>query len=362
MRVALVFEGLKPVQEAFSGIPWGLGKGLAELGHEPVFVRASAPWAVERGYRAAKRLKPLSQLDPEFAHLRSAVTRRRLQRVGPVDAIVQLATGFELPPHSRMATYEDMTVIQAVNTDAAYAAIPRRPRHAWIARQRACYESTRACLTLSEWTARSIVADYGVAAEKVFAIGAGRNLDPQPAARKWWPPRYLFVGFDWPRKNGDAVLRAFRRLRESIPDARLDLAGGHPPVELAGVACHGRFDLRAPAQKRALERLFEAATCLVMPSLVEPFGMVYCEAAAAGIPSIGTTVGGAVDAVGTHGVCVDPKDQEALLAAMLSLAEPEVVQRLGRRAATGREETTWRAVAARALTAIGLAEGEAASA
>ncbi len=363
MRIALVFEGLKPAEEAFSGIPWGLGGGLGELGHEPVFVRASAPRALERAHRAASaRIGAIAQLDPEYARLRSAVAGRRFRAAGRFDAVIQLATGFELPAHPRLATYEDMTVMQAVRTDPAYAAMPRRPRESWIARQRSCYAAARACLTLSSWTAASIVADYGVPAERVFAIGAGRNLDPQPAEREWWPPHYLFVGLDWRRKDGAAVLRAFSRLRESIPEARLTVVGEHPSIDLPGVAAQPRLSARIPAERRVLERLFETATCFVMPSLVEPFGMVYREAAAAGIPSIGTTVGGALDAVGEDGVCVDPGDGEALLEAMLRFSAPDVARGLGGRAAARRERTTWRAVAAQALTALGLAEPEVARA
>jgi glycosyltransferase involved in cell wall biosynthesis len=357
MRVALVFEGLRPAEEAFSGIPWGLGQGLGELGHDAVFVRAAAPRAIERPYRMVSgRLPAAMLLAPELARVRTAVTGRRLRRVGRIDAIVQLATGFLLPAHPRLATYEDMTVVQAVRDDTAYGVMPRRARAAWIARQRACYGAARACLTLSSWTADSIVRDYGVPESHVSAVGAGRNLDPQPVEREWWPPRYLFVGLDWQRKNGDGLLRGFARLRERIPEARLTLVGAHPPIEAPGVAARGSLSARVPTEKRALERLFEGATCFVMPSHVEPFGMVYEEAGAAGIPSIGTTVGGALDAVGDGGLCVDPFDDDALLEAMLHFADPEIARATGRRAAARRGETSWRAVAARVSDALGLVE------
>jgi glycosyltransferase involved in cell wall biosynthesis len=355
--VALVYEGLRPVEEAWSGIPSGLGRGLSELGHEVVFARAAAPPIFERARRsAAARLPAALVVDPELSRLRSAFARRRFRRAGPVDAVVQLATGFLLPAHPRIATYEDMTVIQAVESDPAYGRMPRRAREAWISRQRACYSRARVCLALSAWASRSIERDYGVPGDKVQVVGAGRNIDPRPLARDWWPPRYLFAGLDWGRKNGEGVLRAFRRVRAQIPEARLSLVGAHPDLEEAGVRCHGRLSLHSPPERRALERLFEQATCFVMPSFSEPLGLVYSEAGAAGIPSIGTTAGGAPQAVGDAGVCVDPGDGEALLAAMLRFADPEVARDAGRRAAAKRGETTWRAVAARVGGALGLGE------
>ncbi len=359
MRVALVFEGLKPAEEAFSGTPWGLGQGLSELGHDAVFVRAAAPRTVERAYRrVAGRLPAAMLLDPELARARTAVTGRRLRRAGRIDAVIQLATGFLLPTHPRLATYEDMTVVQAVRNDPAYGMIPQRSREAWIARQRACYAAAAACLTLSSWTAESIVRDYGIPESRVSVVGGGRNVDPRPAEREWLPPRYLFVGLDWQRKNGDGLLRAFARLRERIPEARLTLVGTYPPVEAPGVTVRGRLSVRVPSERRALEGLFEGATCFVMPAHVEPFGLVYQEAGAAGIPSIGTTVGGASDAVGDGGLCVDPSDDEALLEAMLHFADPAIAKAVGRRAAARRGQTTWRALAARVSDALGLAEEE----
>ncbi len=353
MRIALVFQGLKPAEEAWSGIPWGLATGLREAGHEPVFVRAALPRRIERAREiAAARARAVEAFDPEFARLRSAAVARELRRAGELDGLVQFATGFLLPPHPRIATFEDMTILQAIASDPAYDVQPRALEH-WIARQRTAYERARACLTLSEWAVESIVGDYGVDPAKVHAVGAGRNLDPQPTPREWSPPRFLFVGFDWERKNGDAVVRCFRRLREQIPEARLGLVGHHPPLSEPGVTGHGPLSMRDPEQRRRLEHEFETATCFVMPSRIEPYGIVYREAAAAGVASIGTTAGGAPDAVGTHGTCIDPDDDEALFAAMRKYSDPEIAKAAGEEAAKNRAETMWRGVAERLLDALG---------
>lgn len=356
MRIALVFQGLKPPEEAWSAIPWGLAGGLREAGHEPIFVRAALPRPIERGREiAAARIRALEALDPEFARLRSAAVAAKLRREPEFDALVQFATGFLLPAHPRIATFEDMTVLQAIATDRAYD-VQARALRAWVERQGAAYARARACLTLSSWAAGSIVDEYGVDPVKVRAVGAGRNLDPQPSPRDWAAPRFLFVGFDWGRKNGDGVLRAFRRLRELVPEARLTLVGNHPPLSEPGVEGRGPLPIGDPEQRRRLEHEFETATCFVMPSWIEPYGIVYREAAAAGIPCIGTTAGGAPDAVGENGVCVDPADDEALFGAMQKYSDPHAAQAAGLAAARKREETTWRGVAERLLDAVGLGE------
>ena len=96
-------------------------------------------------------------------------------------------------------------------------------------------------------------------------------------------PRFLFVGFDWERKNGDGVVRSFARVRESIPGARLDIVGSDARVGVEGVVGHGRLSLSDYDDRRRLDGLFETATCFVMPSWSEPAGISYLEAAAAGV-------------------------------------------------------------------------------
>jgi glycosyltransferase involved in cell wall biosynthesis len=91
-----------------------------------------------------------------------------------------------------------------------------------------------------------------------------------------------------------------------------------------------------------------------MPSRFEPFGMVYAEAAAAGVPSIGSTVGGAADAIGDGGLLVDPGDESALLDAMTAMCDPATAAALGRSALERADLFTWTAVARRLLHVLEL--------
>ena len=66
-----------------------------------------------------------------------------------------------------------------------------------------------------------------------------------------------------------------------------------------------------------------------------------------GIPSIGTTVGGASDMIGDGGIVVDPSDPGGVSEAMLRLADPAVAKEAGRRASQHAARMTWEAVGAR---------------
>jgi glycosyltransferase involved in cell wall biosynthesis len=259
-----------------------------------------------------------------------------------------------VPQGRRTVTFEDMTIRQAVGLGIPeWRAQPERCVRARVRLQRASYVRALGCCVASDWAARSVVWDYGIPSQKVHVVGLGRNHDPRPVRRDWTTPRFLFVGQDWSRKGGPELLRAFAQLREQVPGATLEVVGGHPRLDADGVRGHGRLALNVPGARDRIQGLFETATCCVMPSRFEPFGIVHVEAGASGVPSIGTTVGGAADAIGSQaGRLVRPGDEEGLLAAMLELSNPDSAMRMGAAALERSKRFTWRAVAERVLNAL----------
>ncbi|ADB53717.1 glycosyltransferase family 4 protein [Conexibacter woesei] len=350
--VALASAGRSGDVGQWSGTPYALTQGLRATGATVVALDVVVPG-------------PLQTLLDRRLELRHAMTRplsalasQRLRRL-PVDGICQLGSEFQLDTKLPLVTFDDMTVAQATSAgwDATETAGSRLLTR-WRERQGNLYRSATVCGAFSRWTAASIVEDYGIDPARVEVFGWGRNHEPAAnGERDWQQPRFLFVGVDWQRKNGDAVVRAFGRLRESVPDARLDVVGGHPPIDAQGVVGHGVLELRRPEERARLSALFAAATCFVMPSWNEPGGIAYAEAAAAGLPLIGTTAGGASEMVRPEcGFVVDPRDEQALLTAMRTLSDPEVAAATGRAARARAELFTWPAVAERVLRALGAPE------
>jgi glycosyltransferase involved in cell wall biosynthesis len=230
-----------------------------------------------------------------------------------------------------------------------WCGLPERALRARLRQQAELYRRAAVACPITRFVADAIEHDFGVLPERVQVVGIGRNHEPEAPERDWSRPRFLFVGGEWERKRGAAVVESFRDVRERHPQATLDLVSAHPPdVGGDGVRAHGSITGARVTQ------LFSQATCFVMPSRAEPVGIVYVEAGAAGTPSIGTTVGGAPELIGPGGVVVDPADREALTAAMLELAEPETARRLGALAYEHSRWFTWRATAERILEALQL--------
>jgi glycosyltransferase involved in cell wall biosynthesis len=255
-----------------------------------------------------------------------------------------------------VVTLEDMTIAQLRHyAYAEWDAMPASDLRRRRAVQERAYAAAVACCATSTWAAGSIVADYGVAPERARAVGVGTDMarERDMPVRDWSRPRYLLVGREWERKNGPRVLRAFARLRAERPDAELHLVGGHPPIDEPGVVGHGVLALGDPGARARLRDLLHASTCFVMPSLFEPSAIAYVEAGAAGLASIGTRNGGSADLIGPGGVVVDPESDDAILAALRLLADPDRAEALGAEAWERAPLFTWEAVAQRLLRPLG---------
>jgi glycosyltransferase involved in cell wall biosynthesis len=342
----------------WSGVTVGAFNALCELGVTTRALDLTLPPGLEQAALVAAATATRNRYDAHGAaltmSLRSLLARRRLQGAD-VDGVIQIGTTVTLPRGVPHVTLEDMTLRQGSTAHPVFSRMSARGTESWERRRAHIYGQTRMCAVASHWAAESLRADYGLPPARIAVVGFGANHRVNPAERVWDPPRFLFVGIDWQRKGGPLVLRAFSRLRREHPDAVLDVVGGHPPLGDPGVTGHGKLWQTRAGDRQRIAELFSRATCLVMPSRVEPFGIVHVEAAAAGVPSIGSSVGGARDAIGADGgLVVNPTDEDALLQAMLRLADAETARRMGEAARERSGLYTWMRVAERLLRALGL--------
>jgi glycosyltransferase involved in cell wall biosynthesis len=354
VRIGLVYSSVGRGTVDWSGVPAGLAGGLRAIGHEPVLVPADIPYTLRRATDllalARYRRRGLGLATAPAVRGRSAAAARRLRAAEPLAGVVLMGTAFEIPRSVPFVTYDDMTVPQF----ARLTGLPRRLEAAWAARQARALRDARRCCVTADWVADSLADDYGLGRERIEVVGLGANIDlAEPGERDWSVPRFLFIGADWERKGGPRLVPALRRVRERHPEATLDIVGGAPPLDEPGVTTHGFLDMRTPEGMSALLALYRRATCFVMPSRFEPTGIVHAEAGRAGLPAIGTTVGGAATAIGPGGTTVAPGDDEALVAAMLALADPAEARRRGALAREHAQRFTWENVARRLVAHLG---------
>jgi glycosyltransferase involved in cell wall biosynthesis len=169
-------------------------------------------------------------------------------------------------------------------------------------------------------------------------------------------PVVLSVGMVKPRTGYHISLPAFARLQERFPGAVYRIVGRPPDGayrerltdiirrgNIRGVEFLGFVD---PAR---LDRLYREASMFVLLSQevdrhFEGFGLVFLEAGAYGLPSVGSRSGGVPDVVidGDSGFLVSPADSEAAGRAMVRLAEdPRLSARMGSAGRARAERLTW---------------------
>ncbi len=146
-------------------------------------------------------------------------------------------------------------------------------------------------------------------------------------------------------KGHDRVLEAMPTVLDHVPDAQWLIAGDgplRPELEArARVLGLGEQSVRflGRVDDTTRDELFATSHVFVMPSRLpdrgaggEGFGIVYLEAAAAGLPVVAGSVAGALDAVdhGRTGLLVDPTDPAAIAEALVAvLADPARAARMG---------------------------------
>lgn len=107
--------------------------------------------------------------------------------------------------------------------------------------------------------------------------------------------RLLFVGENWERKGGDTAVEVAEALRRRRIPVELVILGCSPPAAATlpeGTRLAGWIDKRTPSGQLRFRQLMASAHLLLLPTLADCTPMVVCEAAAHGVPSLTSDVGG----------------------------------------------------------------------
>lgn len=223
----------------------------------------------------------------------------------------------------------------------------RKARAAWRDYEQRAYAHAAHIFTWSDYAKRSLVDDYGIAANRVTTVGAAGNFDaPSDRPRVFGGRTLLFMSSNFARKGGDLLFTAFRQVRHSRPDLRLLVLGEPIPFCPPGVEYLGYL----PQGEDVIEVLHRADV-LISPSRCEPYGMALVEAMNQGLPCIVSNAGGMPEIVehGRTGLVVEQEDPTQLAAAIVRLldspAEWLAMSRAGRDLVATR--LNWNAIASR---------------
>lgn len=157
----------------------------------------------------------------------------------------------------------------------------------------------------SRWAARSAIADYQADPSRIHVAPYGADLDTAPPAsivdarRRAERCRLLFMATDWRRKGGDIAVETLLALDAMGVEAELVICGCVPPTPIT----HPRIRVipflnkQDTQQRQQLEALYLESDFLLLPTRSDCTPMVFCEAAAFGLPVITTDTGGVTEIV-----------------------------------------------------------------
>jgi glycosyltransferase involved in cell wall biosynthesis len=168
--------------------------------------------------------------------------------------------------------------------------------------QRRAIRGSQLVVYPSSWAAKSAHEDYQADKEKLLVLPYGANIEVDPEARLRTHPtsvQLLFLGYDWERKGGSVAVEVLHILRSHGLDVSLTICGCNPPeVEgQDGVTVIPRIDKNTAEGREEFDALLYSSTFLLLPTKRECFGIVFCEAAAYGLPSVSSATGGVPSAI-----------------------------------------------------------------
>jgi len=349
--------------EAFARVKYGFFLNALQKKYDLVIQDATLRGA-DRLWNAMQVFSPNRRLWKERFYQNNAAFQMRSKKVAAaiqshtdqIDIILQIGTLFDSGwqnPGKPVLIYTDYTsMLSSKKPDAGRSPYRGKALQERLALEKQAFEHASAICTRGKNVRDSVINDYGISEDKVFAIGSGVNMESLPViTHKPIPsaPTALFIGKDFYRKGGDILLQAFQKVRQEIHNARLlMLTEGSIPagLDLTGV------EVISPTWDRSkIMGFYEQADCFVLPSRLETWGDVLLEAMAFGLPCIGVWGEAMEDIIqdGQTGLLVPPDDPNSLSEALIQLFSNQALRQEYSLAARKRVETlfTWEIVVER---------------
>jgi glycosyltransferase involved in cell wall biosynthesis len=259
--------------------------------------------------------------------LRSRLANRHFKRQPqPVDLIIQVGVLFDVRWHNSgppSLIYTDYTAhLAAQRPTSGRSPFSWQQRQTWLALERNAFVNASHICTRSQLVRHSIIENYGIAPEKVTAVGGGINFAELPPPRAHAPtdsPTILFIGKEMYRKGGDILLKAFAEARQIVPEARLKMVTADPIPHY--LSQEGVEIIPATWERSTIADLYHGADVFVLISRLETWGDVLLEAMSYGLPCIGVT-GQAMEEIIEHevtGLIVPPEDTASLAQSLVRL-------------------------------------------
>ncbi|MBV8841599.1 MAG: glycosyltransferase family 4 protein [Bryobacterales bacterium] len=234
-----------------------------------------------------------------------------------------------------------------------------------------------ALITVSDYSKQQILKRFGGDPNQVQVVGEAadpifRRLEhpcPSPTLRKLGldgsRPMVLYVGGFSPHKNLEALISAFARIvaRPEFADSILAMVGdtsgdafhtyyGTIAARVEALGLRDRVVFTGFMSDADLVALLNLGRVLVLPSLMEGFGLPAVEAAACGCPVIATKASPLEGLLGRGGVYIEPAEDDIARALADVLSSEQKRVEMSERATQAAQRLTWDNAARQMMSVI----------
>lgn len=211
----------------------------------------------------------------------------------------------------------------------------------YINLERKAYENAKAIFVMSNNIKTSLVEQYKIESEKIKLVYVGANITVEKELQsngKYSNKNILFVGKDWKRKGGPLLVEAFKIVQRQIPDAMLTIVGCSPRIQSRNSVIKGEISLEEVAEE------YNKASVFCMPTIREPFGIVFLEAMFNRLPVVTNDTGATRYLVktGENGYLLKHNAEEYAKVLIELLNDPDRCEKFGNRSySIAAENYTW---------------------
>jgi len=312
---------------AAAEVPAGRGRyvrellrGLARLDGGRYLLLARTPWE-EPALDGRFRWRLIGLPDPLW-HVAAAAHAGRA-----ADALLSTnsyLTAWFSPIPTAPVVFDLVPFVDRANAQSRAARIERatiRPALARAAALPCISEATRQDLVRRFPRARAKASVIPLAADEAFAHAVAGDV---PARHGLDRPYVLAVGTLEPRKNLERLVAAWARLPATLREThQLALVGprGWSDEPILRAAAEAGAQLLGRVDDGELAALYAGCTAFAYPSLYEGFGLPVLEAMSAGAPVLTSNASSLPEVAGDAALLVDPRDTDAIAAALQRLLE-----------------------------------------
>jgi glycosyltransferase involved in cell wall biosynthesis len=295
-------------KRGYSGINYYTCKALKKAGFEVVWIPVKRYYVekvlfgfLQRLFRLFKKNIDLHFIWRSF-FVSFSIDKNLLHSVDYV-LIHHITDGYFIRTQKPVITYQDGTLFSCIDYYSEMTNLTKWNKSNIKQLEQCLYNKSSRIIAASDWHANSLKTDYSVPSNKIVRINFGANIDDDDILNREDEDNednkiinVIFIGIDWIRKGGNMAILICEQMRKWDINVHLHIMGNSPVSNNPNIPkylhIHGLLNKDNPEDYRKFINIMSKADLLLVPTIAEAAGIMFCEASAYGIPIFTHHTGG----------------------------------------------------------------------